>query len=120
LHSRAALGKWGEEQACQYWQSIGGQILARNWRCRHGEIDILLIDHEELVACEVKTRQSHLAGTPFESVTPEKFRRLVVSFGIWRREHSDVAHGRLWRIDAIGVSAWPARLDIDHRRRLGF
>lgn len=120
LHSRALLGRWGEDEAVRYWHSQGAEVLARNWRHRRGELDILVIDKNELVACEVKTRKSHAAGTPFESITSEKFRRIVVLFGLWRSENPALSRGRLWRIDVIGVTVWPDRTDIDHLRRLGF
>jgi putative endonuclease len=120
LHSRALLGRWGEDEAARYWHLQGAEILARNWRCRRGELDILVIDKGELVACEVKTRKSQVAGTPLESVTPEKFRRLVALFALWRSENPAIARGRLWRIDVIGVTVWQDRTEIDHLRRLGF
>ena len=66
-----ALGKWGEMHACNYWRSLGASVLAQNWRCRRGELDLVVLDQGELVACEVKTRRSHQAGTPFEAITPQ-------------------------------------------------
>lgn len=120
MHAKALLGRWGEEQAVQHWQSLGAEVLARNWWCQRGEIDLVLLDGGELVACEVKTRRSHGAGTPFEAITTAKLLRLVSLFGLWRVKHPTLANGRTWRIDAIAVTAWPDRLDVQHLRRLGF
>jgi putative endonuclease len=51
-------------------------VLARNWRCREGEIDIVARDGDVLVVCEVKTRRDVAFGTPLEAVTPAKAARL--------------------------------------------
>lgn len=70
------LGGWGEDLAARHMESLGMVILARNWRCRAGEIDIIALDEGTLVVCEVKTRTTDAFGTPLASVTPLKLRRL--------------------------------------------
>lgn len=50
-------GRRGERIACQYLKRNGFGIIKRNWRCRLGEIDIIALDHRELVFIEVKTRK---------------------------------------------------------------
>ena len=50
-------------------------VVERNWRCPAGEIDIVALDGETLVLCEVKTRSNGGKGTPEEAVTPAKQRR---------------------------------------------
>ena len=52
------LGNEGEVLACRYLQSLGMQILARNWRYRHYELDIIAKQHGEIHVIEVKTRRS--------------------------------------------------------------
>jgi putative endonuclease len=54
----------------------GFSLLARNWRCREGEIDIVARDGDVLVVCEVKTRRDVGFGTPIEAVTQAKAARL--------------------------------------------
>lgn len=71
------LGKKGEEIAIQYLTDKGYEILERNWRNRHKEIDIIAKDGEELVIVEVKTRQSDDYGDPFISVSLQKQTRLI-------------------------------------------
>jgi len=57
---RAALGRWGEDVAAQHLAASGAQVLARNWRCREGEIDLVVRDPDgTLVFCEVKTRSAY-------------------------------------------------------------
>ena len=77
------LGKRGEDLAAQYLQTLGLVVLCRNWRCRDGEVDILLTDGTQLVACEVKTRTSAGFGIPAEAVDEEKARRVRLVATKW-------------------------------------
>jgi putative endonuclease len=70
------LGARGEQRAAHWYAERGYQIVARNWRCREGEIDLVVQRGPELVFCEVKTRTSDRFGVPAEAVTPRKQRRL--------------------------------------------
>lgn len=69
------LGNRGEDAAAAYLERIGMTVVERNWRTKHGEVDIVALDGETLVLCEVKTRRTVRAGTPEEAVTPAKQRR---------------------------------------------
>ena len=69
---RVNLGKLGEQKAVDYLRQKGYQILARNFRARWGEIDIICGQDQRLVFVEVKTHVSDQAGQPEESVTPRK------------------------------------------------
>ena len=73
---RGQLGRRGEELACERLTSAGLQVVARNWRCRAGEIDVVAAGSNLLVFCEVKTRRGHGYGTPAEAVTHAKRARL--------------------------------------------
>jgi putative endonuclease len=75
-NARAALGKYGEDVAARHLTRSGFSLLARNWRCRDGEIDIVARDGDVLVVCEVKTRRDVGFGTPLEAVTQAKAARL--------------------------------------------
>jgi putative endonuclease len=66
------LGRKGEEVACTYLASHGIGVLARNWRCRAGEADIIAVEDDDIVFIEVKTRASLNGGLPEDSVTREK------------------------------------------------
>jgi putative endonuclease len=76
VNDKDALGQQGEQLAAEYLQRAGFRILARNWRCAEGEIDIVAADRRTLVACEVKTRSGTRYGTPLEAVTKKKRSRL--------------------------------------------
>jgi uncharacterized protein (TIGR00252 family) len=70
------LGARGEQRAAEWYTAAGYEIVARNWRCREGEIDIVARRRGELVFCEVKTRTSARFGAPAEAVTVARQRRL--------------------------------------------
>ena len=71
-----AVGRLGEEQAANWYTEHGYRVLARNWRCAVGEIDLVCCRDDMLVICEVKTRRSLTHGAPYEAVTLTKQRRL--------------------------------------------
>jgi putative endonuclease len=73
------LGRWGEGHARRYLEDKGYTVLATNYRCRWGEVDIVVHGGEELVFVEVKTRRGSLLGAPEESVTAAKTRRLIAT-----------------------------------------
>jgi len=75
------LGHNAEDAAAEWYADNGYQVVARNWRCAQGEIDLLCCRVNPpgcttLVVCEVKARSSNSHGHPLEAVTPAKQRRL--------------------------------------------
>ena len=73
---RQALGRWGEDLAVRHLEAEGLEVVARNWRCREGELDLVARDGGVLVFVEVKTRTSARFGAPAEAVTPRKAARI--------------------------------------------
>lgn len=69
------LGERGEDAAVAYLVRSGMEIVERNWRCKHGEVDIVALDGESLVLCEVKTRRSTSKGSPEEAISEAKQRK---------------------------------------------
>jgi len=78
---RRAFGAAGEERAAAWYAEHGYEVLHRNWRCREGELDIVVRRRRELVFVEVKTRRTDRFGTPAEAITHAKQRRLRVLAG---------------------------------------
>jgi putative endonuclease len=76
MDHRQALGKRGEDLACDELRRLGYAILDRRFRTRCGELDIVARDGEVFVFVEVKARSSSNFGIPFESVTWQKRQRL--------------------------------------------
>jgi putative endonuclease len=62
--------------AADWYVDNGYDVLARNWRCREGEIDLIVVQRRTIVFCEVKTRTSDAFGLPAEAVTRAKRERL--------------------------------------------
>ncbi|MEV0488961.1 YraN family protein [Streptomyces atratus] len=102
MNARAALGRYGEDLAARLLTDAGMAVLERNWRCRAGEIDILAMDGDALVVCEVKTRRAGAFQHPMAAVSPVKADRLRRLAEIWLDRNGGPPPGGV-RIDLIGV-----------------
>jgi putative endonuclease len=71
------IGSKGEKLAAEYLSKKGFQIIEKNWRYRHKEVDIIARDQNELVIVEVKLRSTDYFGDPSEAVTLKKQRFLI-------------------------------------------
>jgi putative endonuclease len=116
--TRRELGALGEAIACGHLVQAGYEVLERNFRTRHGELDVVASDSRALIFCEVKTRVvagDHGPFGPLVSVGHAKRRQVRRLAGQWLAQRADTP--RQWsselRFDAIGV-----RLD-GHGRLLG-
>lgn len=103
--SRAEIGALGEQLAVGYLESRGMEVLDRNWRCRHGELDVVAADRaaRTVVFVEVKTRTGQRFGHAAEAVTPAKQRKLLATAAWFASEHPE-HEDRIWRIDIIAVT----------------
>jgi putative endonuclease len=99
---RQALGAYGEELVARRYVRLGYEVVGRNWRCRDGEIDLILLEGDLVVFCEVKTRSSGRFGAPVEAVTRMKQLRLRRLAGQWLT--STPRHPRRVRFDVASVS----------------
>jgi len=112
--SRRTLGHFGEVVAEGALRRQGYEIVERNWRCRQGEIDLVARQGGDWVIVEVRTRRGATCGTPEESLTPAKQRRLLRLAAAYfqERELEEVS----WRIDLVAVeldrSGRPARVEV--------
>lgn len=101
MQPKDALGRAGEDLAARYLNSQGLIILARNWRCRAGEIDLVAQDGDTVVFCEVKTRSTDNFDGPLAAITPRRLRRLEYLAQIYVSSHGLT---RYWtRLDGIGI-----------------
>ncbi len=99
---RKQLGHWGESVAATYLQAQGYHIVARNWRCSLGEIDLVAQAGELLVFVEVKTRRGEQMGSPEEGITPHKSRKLIETAQqyLWKNGLNEDTE---WRVDLVAV-----------------
>ena len=73
---RRATGARGEAAVASWYEARGYEVLARNWSCREGELDLIVRSGRVFVFCEVKTRATDAFGVPAEAVTRDKQMRL--------------------------------------------
>lgn len=98
---RQFLGAGGERAAEDFLRRHRYTIVARNYRCPRGEVDLIALDRGVVVFIEVKTRRGATYGSPFEAVDGRKRRHIVRA-----AEHFIARHGledRLIRFDVVGV-----------------
>lgn len=76
MDARPATGRLGEDVAELQYVRRGFRVLARNWRCRIGELDLVLARGDLLVVCEVKTRRGTGFGGGYEAVDARKRQKL--------------------------------------------
>ncbi len=102
---RQRLGARGEDRAADWYRAAGYEVVARNWRCAEGELDLVVGRPGELVFCEVKTRTSDRFGVPAEAVTIAKQRRLRTLAASFLADHplDAGAAGRSIRFDVVAV-----------------
>lgn len=100
--ARARLGASGEASVAEWYLEHGYEVLARNWRCRDGELDLIVAHGRQIVFCEVKTRGSDLFGAPVEAVTREKQMRIRRLAARWLEDEAP-ARPRAIRFDVASV-----------------
>ena len=105
--SRIELGRWGEGMAGRFLVEEGYQVLATNYRCQYGEVDIVARQGSDLVFVEVRTRQDEKLGAPEESLTNAKVDHLVATCQDYVQKHG--MENSEWRIDLVCVYVAPGR-----------
>lgn len=96
-----ALGDEAEARAAVHLQRKGYRVLARNWTVRGGELDLVCEDGDSVVFVEVRARRDASHGTPLETVSALKRRRLVRAAELWllRNDRSDAP----CRFDVVAI-----------------
>ena len=99
--TRQKLGRIGESLAIGALEKRGYRIIAQNFRCRYGEIDLIAEEGADLVFVEVKTRRGTVCGLPEEAITSRKACKLqeVACFYLDTHQLPDCS----WRIDVVAV-----------------
>ena len=110
MRAKDAIGQYGQRVAEQFLVDAGLIVLARNWRCVDGELDLIVTDGPVLVFCEVKTRSSTAYGDPAEAVLGAKAARLRRLAVRWLAEQKAYGDPRYWpelRFDVVSVLRQP-------------
>jgi putative endonuclease len=103
-------GQWGEELAARWYLRNGYRVLARNWRCAAGEIDLVVGRRRLVVVCEVKARRTDAFGPATTAVGPVKQQRLRRLAAAWL--HESGTHGVDVRFDVVAITG--RRLEVIH------
>ena len=98
---RQDTGRLGEKLAGDFLKKQGFLILETNYRCPQGEIDIVARHRDCLVFIEVRTKTGTGFGSPEESVTRAKKRKLIAAASHYRQSHDSLPAS--WRIDFVAV-----------------
>ena len=107
-YRRWKLGRKGENLACKFLRRRGFFIWKRNWRCRHGELDIIAYNDSQLRLIEVKTRAGQSAFSfpaigAIDEAKSKRLERLAHSFILRQRKAMRVRRLTSFTIDAITV-----------------
>lgn len=112
MDKRKHTGRRGEELAAAFLVGKGYTIIARNWRCAIGELDLIGTDGQTLVFVEVRTRRGGHLGAAEESITPAKQTRLIDLAQTYLQETGPAYPS--WRIDVVAVQLGRGKPQINH------
>ncbi len=102
--SRVAAGARAEDLALQYLENHGLTLVTRNYHCRTGELDLIMREGDLLVFVEVRSRRSAQYGSPAESVTRAKQKKLLSAAASYlQRQGLDLP----CRFDVVAILLWP-------------
>lgn len=115
MTKRRTNGQQGEAIARAYLERRGYGIIAANWRCAQGELDLIAEHDATLVFVEVRTRRSNVRGLAEESITLVKQRRLATLALAYMQQLEEAGTPWLgaWRIDVVAL-----QMDVDGHARV--
>lgn len=97
------LGKWGEALAAEFVEKQGYEILERDWKSGHHDLDIIARDEDTLVIIEVKTRRNRLFGDPEEAIDYKKRLSLQSAINHYVKSHRIKIPVRFDVISIVGM-----------------
>ncbi len=112
-HARRLLGDRGELLAERFLVQHGYQVLAHNYRCPYGEIDLICRDGSILSFVEVKTRRGTRFGEPEEAITPAKLAHLARCAEYYLGEQNGGEES--WRIDVVAIALYTTGKHLETR-----
>jgi putative endonuclease len=100
MKPRQRLGQWGEDLAVRYLERLGCTVVARNWRCQAGEVDLVVREGAWLAFVEVRTRRPSAYGSPEESITRDKLNHMLAVAQTYVYEEGWEGN---WRLDVVAI-----------------
>ena len=106
------IGQFAEDTACDYLQQRGLRIVIRNYRCRLGEIDLIMQDKEGLVFVEVRCRKDDAFGGSLYSITIDKQKKLrrTAEFYLQQKRMTNTA---ICRFDVIAITSQLGNVSVE-------
>lgn len=113
---RIEVGRIGERIARHHLEGKGYRIVDANYQCQWGEVDLIALDGSVWVFVEVRARRSAAYGSPEESVTRAKAKRLMLTAQDFLRRRVAPSSNLEWRIDLVAIRLGPGRriLSVNH------
>ena len=99
-----SIGQHAENACCEYLKQQGLKLVARNYRGRRGEIDLILQEGNTLIFVEVRFRKNSFYGSGLESVTAQKQQRILSTAEEYMQNETKLKNGR---IDVVAMSQKP-------------
>lgn len=103
LKDRQVIGKLAEDEACAFLQKRGLRLVTRNYRCRLGEIDLIMQDRLSLVFVEVRCRKPSVFGTAVETVNVSKQRKLI-NTAMYYLQQQRSSEWQVCRFDVVAIT----------------
>lgn len=101
---RQQLGQDAEKRALAHLSQQGLRLLARNWRCRLGELDLVMLDGDTVVFIEVRYRSQMTWGSALESVNTRKQHKVIKAAQLFLLQENKLAK-RPCRFDVVAIDA---------------
>jgi putative endonuclease len=103
MASSQATGQAAEAYACEHLKQNGLTLISKNYRCKRGEIDLIMRDQDTTVFVEVRYRRSQRFGSGAESVNHHKQRKLLAAADTYLQQHPRAAKAPC-RFDVVSLS----------------
>ncbi|MFD1260055.1 YraN family protein [Entomomonas asaccharolytica] len=103
MATHLVIGKAAEEMALQYLQSQHLTLIAKNWRCNYGEIDLIMTDKQSVIFIEVRYRKQTSWGEPAETVTYSKRQKLIKAASLFLQQNNSFS-AKPCRFDVIAMT----------------
>ena len=109
MSNTSQIGQQAENRALEYLESKGLRLIERNYRCKRGEIDLIMNDSGTLVFVEVRFRKNDRFGSALESIHSAKQKKIIISASHYLANHPE---DRPIRFDAVALSPSATKLEI--------